>query len=328
MGKFITGKVLEDKITDIIHEAEKVLLIVSPYIKLDGYFKKCFSRHLKNPELHIILIFGKNETSPKKSLSFEDFDFFKSFPNVSIIYVNNLHAKYYGNEKKGVTTSINLYDYSFKNNVEFGIYKENSFSDNFRGNFDADVFNFSISLTKEYPAIFIKRPIFSKSFMGLKTNYNGSDILLDQSEEFIKNRVNISPRLDDYPYKLNPEESVSKNKISREEFENTSNNLKEIFKKEEKSNYLPPVQQIKNPYPSNSSKEEIHFGYCIRTGMKIDFNPEKPLSRQAYQTWSKFGDPHYSEAYCHFTGEPSFGETSVARPIMQKNWKKATSYFN
>ncbi|MFN4315760.1 MAG: phospholipase D family protein [Chitinophagaceae bacterium] len=66
-----------------------------------------------------------------------------------------------------------------------------------------------------------------------------------------------------------------------------------------------------------------HTGYCIRTGVEIPFNVEKPLSHEAFKSWSKYGDPEYPEKFCHFSGEPSNGETSVSRPILKKNWKKA-----
>ena len=138
MAKFLTGKELEGAITDIIYEAKDNLLIVSPYVKLDDYFKKLFSKHIDNPEVHIMILFGKNEGKLNKSLSFSDFDFFKSFPNITIIYVPNLHAKYYGNESKGITTSINLYDYSFINNIEFGVYRETGLRDKFNGSFDIE----------------------------------------------------------------------------------------------------------------------------------------------------------------------------------------------
>ena len=59
-------------------------------------------------------------------VSIEDFDYFKEFKNISIVYVPTLHAKYYANESKGVITSLNLYDYSFKNNIEFGVVSERS----------------------------------------------------------------------------------------------------------------------------------------------------------------------------------------------------------
>ena len=64
-------------------------------------------------------------------------------------------------------------------------------------------------------------------------------------------------------------------------------------------------------------------GYCIRTGVEIPFNIEKPLSYDAYKRWSAYKDPEYAEKFCHFSGEPSRGETSVSRPILKKNWKKA-----
>lgn len=69
-------------------------------------------------------------------------------------------------------------------------------------------------------------------------------------------------------------------------------------------------------------------GYCIRTGTQIPFNVEKPLSYEAYKSWSKYGDPNYAEKFCHFSGEPSQGETSVAKPILKKNWSKAKTAFD
>ena len=64
-------------------------------------------------------------------------------------------------------------------------------------------------------------------------------------------------------------------------------------------------------------------GYCIRTGIEIPFDIERPLSYDAYKKWNEFGDPDYPEKFCHFSGEPSNGETSVSKPILRKNWKKA-----
>jgi phosphatidylserine/phosphatidylglycerophosphate/cardiolipin synthase-like enzyme len=64
-------------------------------------------------------------------------------------------------------------------------------------------------------------------------------------------------------------------------------------------------------------------GYCIRTGIPIPYNQEKPLSAEAYRKWSEYGDRGYREKFCHFSGESSKGETSFERPVLQKNWEKA-----
>jgi phosphatidylserine/phosphatidylglycerophosphate/cardiolipin synthase-like enzyme len=76
----------------------------------------------------------------------------------------------------------------------------------------------------------------------------------------------------------------------------------------------------KSETKSNSGKRN---GYCIRTGVEIPFDIEKPMSYEAFKSWSKYGDPEYAEKFCHFSGETSNGETSVNKPILKKNWKKA-----
>jgi len=77
---------------------------------------------------------------------------------------------------------------------------------------------------------------------------------------------------------------------------------------------------------NNSSNEQT--GYCIRTGVPIPFDVERPLCYEAFQIWNQYGDPDYPEQYCHFSGEKSNGETSVNRPILNKNWKRAREVHN
>jgi phosphatidylserine/phosphatidylglycerophosphate/cardiolipin synthase-like enzyme len=74
---------------------------------------------------------------------------------------------------------------------------------------------------------------------------------------------------------------------------------------------------------TESQTKEKPTGFCIRTGAPIPFNVEKPMSYEAYKSWSKYSDANYSEKYCHFSGEPSNGETSAGKPILKKNWTKA-----
>jgi len=81
------------------------------------------------------------------------------------------------------------------------------------------------------------------------------------------------------------------------------------------------------PQSTRAKQTTKKLGYCIRTGVEIPFNVEKPLSYDAYKKWNEFGDPNYPEKFCHFSGEKSNGETSVSRPILKKNWKKAQDTF-
>jgi len=79
---------------------------------------------------------------------------------------------------------------------------------------------------------------------------------------------------------------------------------------------------------SSSNNSSTQKGFCIRTGVPIPFDIEKPLSYEAFKVWNQFGDIEFPEQYCHFSGEKSNGQTSVSRPILSKNWKKAKEIHN
>jgi phosphatidylserine/phosphatidylglycerophosphate/cardiolipin synthase-like enzyme len=84
-----------------------------------------------------------------------------------------------------------------------------------------------------------------------------------------------------------------------------------------------PAKDKQTSKPDIKPMAQALNGYCIRTGIEIPFNVEKPMSYDAFKSWSKYGDPEYPEKFCHFSGEPSNGETSASKPILKKNWKKA-----
>lgn len=284
MSKFLTGEKLGEAVYDIIWEAENILMIVSPYIKLDDYFKKLFDKHKNNPELHLILIFGKNEKEVKRSMSEIDFSYFKQFPNVSIIYVSELHGKYYGNEKKGVITSINLYDYSFMNNIEFGVFSEQSLLGHFKPSADNDAWNKCMDMAETNEVVFIKRPVYAskKIIINIRKNYVKSEILYDSTEKFYrgyKNKQSSRKRLRDFPEKIESHKNVSDR-------------------------------------PKRAEKKEQLYGYCIRSGKKIKFNPQQPMSRESWKIWNEYANENYPENYCHKTGKPSNGKTSMKNPIL------------
>ena len=286
MAKFITGPDLEKAICDIIWEAQETLLIVSPFIKLDEYFKKLFDKHINNPKLHFLIVFGKNEKEVSRSLSKSDFEYFKKFLNISVVYVPNLHAKYYGNETKGVITSINLYDYSFKNNIEFGVFSEVTLLNTFTTSTDKDAWQTCYQIAENNEAVFIKRPLYEKKLLStlLGKSYIKSDILLDVTDKFyspyyLNKKTTEIKRLSDFPKELELGSQLSQ-RPTREEVENKST------------------------------------GFCIRSGDKISFNLKRPYSDKAYKSWAQFGNMDYQESFCHKTGRESKGKTSMRKPML------------
>lgn len=286
MAKFITGKELEDAVYNIIWEAKENLLIVSPYIKLDNYFIKLFEKHISNYNLHLLLVFGKNEGNTSKSLGKNDFDFFKKFPNVSIVYVPNLHAKYYGNESKGVITSINLYDYSFKKNIEFGVYSETGLLSSLSQSSDQLAWAKCLEIANNGEPVFINRPVFQRNILSTLTGgkkYIKSAVLHDSTDSYYSYNNkghNTSKRLPDFDDEID-------------------------------------FGQKNETRPTREEVEKVEAGYCIRTAVKIPFNPKKPFCEDAYRSWAQFSNPDYKERYCHKTGQPSYGKTSMRNPILR-----------
>lgn len=95
----------------------------------------------------------------------------------------------------------------------------------------------------------------------------------------------------------------------------------------EVSKFTRPQKAVVNPTFETDVKPKkaraTLMGYCIRTGEEIPFNRDEPMSAKAFKSWVRFEDEEYPERYCHFSGEPSDGQTSMAKPILKKNWKKA-----
>lgn len=219
MAEFITGEQLAEVVYNIIFEAKKSLIIVSPYIKLDDYFKKeVFNSHKNNADLHLIVAFGKNEQNPRLSLNRDDFEYFKEFNNVSIVYIPNLHAKFYANENKAVVTSINLYDYSFKNNIEFGVISKSNLLELGTASIDSQARKSVDDMLNNGFCVFVKRPQYRKKLL-IGRDYVGSQVLFDITEDLIRGKRLARRSISEFEKEEFVDSVKPKERITRDEFE-------------------------------------------------------------------------------------------------------------
>ena len=79
MSKFLTGRELENKLTDIIWNARRYVLIISPFIKLDAHTKSIFDKLKNNHNINLYILFGKNEEYKHRSFNSDDLEYFKNF---------------------------------------------------------------------------------------------------------------------------------------------------------------------------------------------------------------------------------------------------------
>lgn len=291
--EFLTKSNLSEKIYDTIYNSEKYLFILSPFIQLDDYFKKeVFKTHLNNSSVHIIIGFGKNESNVHRSFKREDIEYFIQFPNITIVYIPNLHAKYYGNEKKSIITSMNLIDYSFVNNIEFGVYSEKNIISQISSNsFFNTTFNTCLNIVEDEGfTIFVKRPKYKKKIFYGK-DYVGSEVQLNLVNELIKfgkvNKRNLSEFRNEKYVNIAPKEE----RKQREDIVQIEDEKKNLYNK----------------------------GFCIRCKTIINLDVQKPLCWHCYNTWSQFEDPYYSENFCLVCGNEK--NTNFARPICNNCYK-------
>lgn len=114
MAKFLTTAGTVSSIEDIIRKASARLILVSPYLKLS----KQFEQRLKDAnerKVQIVVIYGKD------NLVREEIEKLLVLEHLHLLYCENLHAKCYVNDDKIVLSSMNLYEYSERNNREMGI---------------------------------------------------------------------------------------------------------------------------------------------------------------------------------------------------------------
>ncbi len=276
MATFLTGNDLNAQLENLFEYADEYIILISPYIKLHDRYASALKAKKDNPNLKIIVVFGKNEDDFSKSMKQEDFNFFKDFPNIEIRYEKRLHAKYYANESSAILTSMNLYNFSQDNNIEAGVLTNRK---GILGNITSqdtledDAAVYFQRVIEQSDLLFLKEPKFESTMLGLSRRYTNSKTETDKLSDFFNNKLKA-----DTSFK------------------------KDTF------------------IPKQATKQ---MGFCIRTGTQIPFNPKLPMCDIAFQSWKKFSNNEYPEKYCHFSGEPSNGETSFSKPILRKNWTKA-----
>ncbi len=114
--KFIAPLEIASKIMTLIVEAEKELILVSPYVKINDWdkMKKSLSVAVnKGVKINFIARSNAdNDYRPLKAL------------NINPILIKDLHAKVYINEKYAIVSSQNITHYSDINSIDLGYITE------------------------------------------------------------------------------------------------------------------------------------------------------------------------------------------------------------
>jgi acyl carrier protein len=321
MANLLTTKGIGFFIDELFKKSEEYIYIVTPYFKVDAVLEERITDALDNG-IKIILIYGKDVNQLKK---------LKCASRIETYFYENLHAKFYINEKSILITSMNMHAFSEANNREIGVL----FSKNDRA--DKNIIDDCI---KEFESIKKQSKSYSNPLVKSVSNESKNNSTINRNNESVYRskyfpiiKEIIIDKLGVHESEIRPEASYTYDlgadsldlvelvmDIEREfNISIPDNEAEKIITISQTIEYL-EAKNIELDFPQN--------GHCIRTGIEIPFNIEKPLCFNAFKMWNEFGDPDYPERFCHFSGEPSNGATSVNRPILKKNWKKAKETFD
>lgn len=113
MAQFLTTTATNYQLEELVKNARKFLVLISPYIKVNARLRELLADKARCG-LDIRLIYGKKHQPRELAWLHE-------LRSVQVKFCPNLHAKCYFNEQDCIITSLNLYDFSQVNNNEMGV---------------------------------------------------------------------------------------------------------------------------------------------------------------------------------------------------------------
>jgi phosphatidylserine/phosphatidylglycerophosphate/cardiolipin synthase-like enzyme len=114
MAKFLTTSGISYEIERTLKSAQRTLVLISPVLKVSDILLERL-RDADRRGFEITIVYGKSELAHSEEERLRQID------NLKLFYLGNLHAKCYLNETRAVVGSMNMYEFSEKNNREAGI---------------------------------------------------------------------------------------------------------------------------------------------------------------------------------------------------------------
>lgn len=114
MAQFLTTHAIAYQIEQVITTARRQLILISPFLQLSPTLRQRL-HDVSDREIKIHVVYGKSELRP------DEYEAVSELKGLRLYYLENLHAKCYANEDVMIIGSMNMYEYSEKNNREMGV---------------------------------------------------------------------------------------------------------------------------------------------------------------------------------------------------------------
>ena len=307
MAKFLDTEGITYNIKQIIKKSKDKIYLMSPYLQVNRRIKEELIDKDKF-ELDIRLIYGKVE------LKSNELDWIKELSNMRLYYNEYLHAKCYMNENKAIITSMNLYDYSQKNNVEMGILVDKYEDKELYEEIYDEVMR--VQRNSERTKINIEKITQKEDEEEIEeTSDKGHCIRCEKEIELDPTRPYCDDCYKTWNRYKNGDYEEKHCHICGKEMSSTRNKpvCYSCYKDHKNELEFPEVK--KDSDEKKSTEQEEEQGHCIRCKKEIDLNPKSPYCSDCYQSWNQYKNEEYEEKHCHICGKE-----------MDSTMKKPTCY--
>jgi len=306
MAEFLDSANINSNIINMIKNANEKIWLISPYLKADWKVKNEL-KDRDNFEVDMRLVYGKVE------LKSDELEWIKELNNMKLYYNERLHAKCYINENKALITSMNLYDFSRKNNIEMGILVEKEKDKELYSEIKREVKK--ILRNSENVKINIEKITHQDEEVSDKGIDKGYCIRCKEKIELNPTRPYCSDCFSSWKEYQNGEYEEKHCHICGKEMKSTRNKpvCYKCYKEHKDDLDFPETESKSGKKGSSSEVEEK--GHCIRCDKKIKLDPTSPYCSDCYETWSEYGNADYEENHCHICGKE-----------MESTKKKPTCY--
>ena len=308
MPSFMTTPMISAEIHDIITtpDSSDRIVLVSPYLRINDRLKEDLEYQDKN-HTQIIIIYGKTELNPAEAA-------WLGKTRIITKYRENLHAKCYLNDSKALMTSMNLYEFSEKNNDEFGIsvsakddaelYRQirDEVEKLIQRSDDVRLPAF-VATETEPPTVSVDPPVSDA----------GDDALFDRLRDL---RSGLAKQRD-IPVHYIFEDSALQQMVSdRPQNDEAFLAIRGVGPKKLADygpTFLSAIRGDVSPSePSTVVPPQRTTAYCLRCGTKIALDLDKPYCGSHWKSWSRYKNRNYSEKHCHTCGREQ--RTTMAKP--------------
>ncbi len=114
MAEFLTTNGVSMHLEQIINNAKRQLILISPYLRINNRLRIALEDKDRF-KIDIRVVYGKNDLQAAEN------NWLRSLLSIRSSFVEHLHAKCYLNESEALVTSMNLYEFSQQHNEEMGI---------------------------------------------------------------------------------------------------------------------------------------------------------------------------------------------------------------